>query len=290
MYVSRFLALIVFTLISCEAYAQVIEDDDTTVQRYATVELLNGQDFTGAVVSQTPEQLVLRIEGIGDINIPMGQVKSLVFVPQASVEGYYHNLQATRYFFGPNGFGLKKGEGYYQNIGVLVNQVSYGVTDYFTIGGGTVPLFLFAGTPSPFWLTPKVSIPVKKDLLSVGIGGLFGGVVGEEGSLFGLGYGAFTLGNRDHNLSVSVGYGMLDGRWSTDPVFTISGMTRLGRNFYLISENYLLPNVEASLLSVGGRSLFPKISMDYGLFFPLVEEIFIGVPWIGITVPFRTKN
>ncbi|MEZ5070324.1 MAG: hypothetical protein R2751_04985 [Bacteroidales bacterium] len=35
------------------------------------------------------------------------------------VEGEYwfSNPHATRYFFGTNGYGLEKGEGYYQNTG-----------------------------------------------------------------------------------------------------------------------------------------------------------------------------
>jgi hypothetical protein len=171
-----------------------------------------------------------------------------------------------------------------------VNQVSVGITDNFTLGGGVIPLFLFAGTPTPVWITPKFSFPVVEDVLNIGAGALLGGVVGEDGTTFGIAYGALTLGNRNHNLNISVGYGMIEGEWSSDPTITVSGMTRVGRKFYLISENYILPNFEVGLLSFGGRSLFPKISMDYGLVFPTGTGEFIGIPWLGITVPFSSHK
>ena len=287
------LVLILFTLFCSAALnAQVIEDDSTEV-RYVLVELNNGQEYIGSVIEQNNQHIILRLENGGTFTIPMDQVASIQYVKYGSTDGYdvfYHNLQATRYFFGPNGFGLKQGEGYYQNTWIFINQVSVGVTDFFTIGGGVVPLFLFAGAPTPVWITPKFSVPIKEDLLNVGVGGLFGGVLGVEESFFGIGYGAVTFGNRDHNLNLSVGYGMSNGEWSSDPTITVSGMTRVGRKLYLISENYFLPNFEVAFLSFGGRSLFTNLSMDYGLVFPLETGVFIGIPWLGITVPFKPKN
>ena len=123
----------------------------------------------------------------------------------------------------------------------------------------------------------------------MGVGGLFGTIIGEEETGFGIGYGALTFGDRNTNLNISVGNGMAGGEWSSNPTITVSGMARIGRKLYLISENYFLPNFEATILSFGGRTLFSNISMDYGLVFP-VNEFFIGIPWLGITVPFVPKR
>jgi hypothetical protein len=54
---------------------------------------------------------------------------------------------------------MNKGEGYYHNFMVFINQATYGVTDNISIGGGLVPLFLFGGL-TPVWITPKVSVPI----------------------------------------------------------------------------------------------------------------------------------
>ncbi len=289
----RLLLGILLILSSIPLGAQVIEDEDSTKQRQVLVETLSGKEYIGTLLSQSTEVVVIMLEEGVEISLPMDRVSSIKYVSLDATSAhnvFYHNLQASRYFFGPSGFGLKKGEGYYQNTWIFVNQASVGVTDNISIGVGVVPLFLFAGAPTPVWITPKVSIPVKKDVLNVGVGGLFGGVIGESGTFFGIAYGAFTLGNRDHNLNFSLGFGVAGGEWSSVPTITVSGMTRVGRKFYLISENYFLPNLELSVLSFGGRSLFTNISMDYGLLFPLGADVFIGIPWLGITVPFKLKK
>ncbi|MDZ7847781.1 MAG: hypothetical protein U5L96_13995 [Owenweeksia sp.] len=249
--------LLLIGLLMCFGYsslAQVDEYVQEPEQKYAMVYLKNGKHHSGRVISQTNREILLETNDGVRITIDMKNVKNITYkLDFDSPTVSYHNLQSTRYFFGPNGFGLRKGEGYYQNVLVFYNQASYGVTDYFSIGGGMVPLFLFDGAPTPVWITPKFSVPVKEDLLNVGVGGLFGTVIGAgEGATFGIGYGAFTLGNRDLNFNFSVGYGMAGGQWSQDATISISGMARLGSKFYLISENYYLPNADISFFSNRG--------------------------------------
>ena len=57
-----------------------------------------------------------------------------------------------------------------------------------------------------------------------------------------LGYGVFTLGTSESNLSVGVGYGFFSGEFSKSPVVMISGTRRLGNNIAFLSENYIIPN------------------------------------------------
>ncbi|NNE29294.1 MAG: hypothetical protein HKN16_06640, partial [Saprospiraceae bacterium] len=163
----------------------------------------------------------------------------------------------------------------------------YGITNNLTVGVGVIPLFLFDGTSSPIWITPKFSIPVVKDKFNVGVGGLLGTVLGEEETGFGILYGAFTVGDRNRNLNVGVGYGYFDGTLADRPVINISGMLRLSPKFYLISENYIIQDV--GLISLGGRVNFRKVSLDFGLY--TVTEIFesgsfAAVPLISVGIPF----
>lgn len=267
-------------------FGQVPEDK---APEYVFLVLQNGTELKGRLLRQENDSISLEVEGVGLLSVAMSNVRSMRKMPYRSYGGsefFYHNLQATRYFFSPNGFGLKKGEAYYQNTWIFINQASYGFSDNFTLGVGVVPLFLFAGAPSPVWITPKLSFPVREDVLNIGVGGLFGTVLGFEEATFGIGYGSLTLGDRDRNLNLAVGYGMAGGEWSSVPNITLSGMLRLGRKFYLLSENYFVPDAEVALFSIGGRSFLERASIDYGLVIPSGTGVFVGIPWLGFTIPF----
>lgn len=133
----------------------------------------------------------------------MAQIKTKkVLIKSSLIEGEYWfgNPHATRYFFMTNGYGLRKGEAYYQNTWIMFNQISYGITNHITLGAGVVTLFLFAGAPTTAWITPKVAIPILKHKFNMSAGMILGHIFGE-GVSFGIGYGHFTLGNKKKNLS-----------------------------------------------------------------------------------------
>ena len=192
------------------------------------------------------------------------------------------------YFFVPNGYGLKKGEGYYQNTWILFNQLSYGLHDYFSLGVGMLPLFLFAGAPTPLWITPKVQFPVVEDKVNMGAG-LLAATIIPEGGVIGITYGVVSLGSRDHNLSAGLGWGFSDGGWADVPTFSLSGMTRISVKTFLMTENYFINTGgdNIGIISLGGRTVQRRLAVDYGLIFPLADiGEFIAIPWLGITVPF----
>jgi len=281
--------LLLILFLSEKAMAQE-RDSDEILWR---IETSDGNEFFGKILKRDPNEIVLETENLGVITIQMENVRKMDVITPGQVkagEVWIENPQATRYFWAPNGYGLKRGEGYYQNVWILFNQVSVGVTDNFTLGLGTVPLFFFAGSATPVWITPKVSIPLKRDKVNLGAGALVGTVIGEESSSFGLAYGVTTIGSKDKNLNIGIGYGFAGGEWSETPTITLSGMLRTGKRGYLISENYWLSIGEDNfiLLSMGGRVVWNKISLDYGGFIPAgtyVDQLFI-IPWLGFVVPF----
>lgn len=153
-----------------------------------------------------------------------------------------------------------------------------------------VPLFLFAGSPTPVWLIPKVSIPVVKDKINVGAGALVGYVIGlEDGGGFGIAYGTATIGSRDKNLSLWLGYGYFSGEFADKPLINLCVLIRTSPKSYFMSENYFISfnNGYILLLSAGGRSVIKRIGLDYGLFVPLSSDMysFFAIPWLGVTIP-----
>ncbi|MFK5855001.1 MAG: hypothetical protein QM503_02645 [Bacteroidota bacterium] len=296
-FISGILIALVF-MIFLMIFTQKTYGQTSDTLRYC-IETTDGNKFIGHLQNSDSSTFIINTIDYGILHINVDKVDKVYQVSSntTGVKEYWHrNIQSARYFWAPNGYGLKKGEGYYQNYWVLFNQFSYGFTDYFSVGMGMVPLFLFGGTSTPLWITPKFSVPVVKDKVNVGVGGLFGAVVGEDGAGFGLAYGTATYGSRDKNISFGLGWGYAGGEWANTPLVNISGIIRVGKKGgYIMTENYFInfgSDEFMALLSIGGRNLINSVSIDYGLFIPIVEDIdtFIGIPWLGITIPFKRKN
>ena len=267
--------------------------DSTTLYR---IETTDGNKYLGYILASDTEKIQLKTEKLGTLPILRKDIKSLTAVNSGQIKNgkyWFDNPQSTRYLFSPNGYGLKPGEGYYQNVLVFVNQVSVGITNNVSMGVGIVPLFLFGGS-TPVWLLPKVSFPVKKDKVNIGAGALVGTALGEESGGFGIVYGLTTFGSRDKNVSLGLGYGYAAGDWAKSPTITFSGLLRTGNRGYLLTENYLIGTGDGSigLISAGGRRIIKRVGLDFGLLLPVGSEIdgFFALPFIGFTVPFNQNK
>jgi hypothetical protein len=261
------------------------------------VETKDGNAFTGTMLEQDAEKIKLKTETIGEVTIFRRDITRTTLVSTSQMRKgklWSDNPQATRYLWSPNGYGLRKGEAYYQNVWVFFNQVAYGVTDNFSIGGGMIPLFLFAGAPTPVWITPKVSFPVSKDKVNLGVGALVGTVIGagDDVGSAGLLYGLSTFGSRDRNFTVGLGYGFAGGEMASTPVVTASGMLRIGAKGYLLTENYLIRSGGESfgLFMIGGRYIIQKVGLDFGLVIPSGVDETLAIPWLGLTIPFGRSS
>lgn len=261
------------------------------------IETVDGNEYIGTILNQTPEVIRIRTEKLGEISIPQSEVKKIAQLSAVkSKDGTYwpDNPQSTRYFWAPNGYNLKRGEGYYQNVWILFNQAVYGITNHFSAGIGTVPLFLFGGAPTPAWITAKFSVPVVENKFNLGAGALMGTVIGESNTGFGILYGIATFGSKDQNLNVGLGWGYAGGEMASNPTINISGMIRTGAKGYFITENYFIgtPDNFMVLMSLGGRRIIKHTGLDFGAFIPIGGDIgsFVAIPWLGLTIPFGTKN
>ena len=270
--------------------AALAQEEGPSVYR---VETTQGTVFIGTLIEETDDGVVLRLEDQNEVRIQRNNIRSMrAMDPEQFRNGqYWHpNPQPTRYLFGPNALGVRAGTGYYQNAWIFFNNVNYGVSNRVSIGAGTVPVFLFGVSAVPLWLLPKVSIPTPQDNLHLAAGAVLGGVVGtDDGVGVGVLYGAATLGDEDQNLTGGIGYGYADGSLAQTPFFNLSGMTRVSRSLYLISENYFFAGDEVNgLLSVGIRYAPERFAVDFGLVRPLADvDSFIGLPWLGVSIPFN---
>ena len=257
---------------------------------YVEIETTRGNMYSGLIVNTNPKYIEIETEPMVILRIPRLKILDYEILDEHKLKKsdfYFENPHATRYFYGPNGYGLKKGTGYYQNLWVMFNQVSYGFSDYFSMGTGVIPLFLFAGTPTPVWITPKFSIPLKKDKFNLGAGALAATVVGEDQASFGIAYGTITYGSRDRNGTLGAGWTYTTDGFGQYPTISLSGMYRIGQKGYLVTENYLISTQYETIgvISAGGRTVQKRLAVDYGLVVPIGVGEFFALPWLSITLP-----
>lgn len=284
-------ALFIFSGLS--AQETVLADSTKMIK----IEMKDGNTFVGLVVEESDKVVVLSTERMGRITLQKQDIKTrmeLQGVRREKGEFWMPNPQSTRYFWAPNGYGLKKGEAYYQNIWVFYNQISWGITNNFSMSTGMIPLFLFGGTATPIWVVPKFSFPVKEDNLNIGTGAFLGTVLGDQSGLFGLLFGTVTAGSRDKNISFGIAQGFSTDGWLDIPIFNFSAMARTGPRGYFVSENYLITadGEFGAVISAGGRSIIRNVGLDYSIWIPIFPDMgtFIAAPFLGITVPLGKSN
>ncbi len=281
-----------------------LKSQETVDTALVRIETTDGNEYIGTIVSQDDQVIQLKTQTIGIISIQKSIVISVERVKKAEIRGHeywFENPYATtRYFFNPSGYGLPAGEGYYQNAWILLNQVSFGITDNISLGVGMVPTFFFTlGSGEsyiPIWFTPKVSIPVKRDKVNVGVGALYLTVLGEgaDGAGLGILYGVSTFGPKDKNLSLGLGWGFSNEDGLGDrPTISVSYIRRSKPKWAFLTENYFISAGDDALviLSGGARYMAKKISIDFGgmtfIFTGGDQDIVPIIPWLSLTVPFH---
>ena len=251
------------------------ETDSLKQEQIVVIKMKNGDEYKGTISKRDIETIVLKTVN-GEINLIASNLSA---IEDYNYEGKFEfdNPHDTRYFFGPSGIPIKKGKGYYQNILVTTNFFNYGVTKNISIGGGFEFITTLIG--SPIWfLTPKVGFDIS-DNIHLGGGFIMAGFAAEGTAT--LGYGVFTLGQSETNLSIGAGYGLLDGELSDYPAIMISGTHRISKSIAILSENYVIPN--SFYFGIHGiRILSKKNSFDIGaIVIPEIADELPALPYVG---------
>ena len=202
------------------------------------------------------------------------------------------NAKANGLFLVPSGFGLEKGEMYYQNLSVFFNQVQYGVSEQFSIGL-TFELFsLLAALDSSryqpgFALSPKVSIPLIEEEVQLGLGAMFVEIPDSDEFLdLGFVLGTVTFGTEDRHVSAGLGFGLVEGDFSVQPIYLGSGQYRFSRRWHFMSENTWVPAAKLGLFNFGLRYRGRQVHWDLGLIIAGEKgEQFDQLPLLGLIVP-----
>lgn len=232
------------------------------------VHLAAGESYVGRVVGVEGETITLETTTGTRIQFTRAQMVS-VQPAQGALRGsafWREDPNNTRLFFSPTARTLDAGDGYFGVYELFIPFVAYGITDWLMIAGGSPFYLALTGeiTP-PVYFGPKVRV-YDSESFDVAAGAL--GVFifdDDETEAFSLLYGAGTLGDDDHAISLGAGWGYVDDDFSEKPVVMLGGETRVGRLTKLITENLFVPGENGVIASAGVRFFGERLSADVGL-------------------------
>lgn len=269
---------------------------DTVLVR---VDLLDGSSFSGALVRHDTREVVLRTDAGAEVHIPADQIRSIT--PLASLRFERSDPNNTRLLFTPTARPLDAGDGYLAVYQLVLPFVAYGLTDRFSIAGGTVLL------PGAFgrvlYAAPKLTVHEGGHLaVALGFAGI-GVFVDDANITAGLGYGIVTYGSSERSVTAGVGVAIAQGELATGALVTLGGEIQLSDSIKLLTENYLIPIEETRgdgpdfayrtryepILSVGVRFFGERLAVDLaGITSPdlLAQFDFPLIPWVGFAYNF----
>ena len=264
------------------AFAALAAAQDVANDTYE-VRLRDGSRLYGGIATDADAAVTLRtITGV-EITVPREDIVSMQRVTGFVRDGEFlpEDPNRTRLFFAPTARALPRGQVYFSTFQILLPFVQVGVTDRFSIGGGTPLLFGVDEDYRPFWITPKLQI-IDRGALQAAAGAFH--IVGLSGESAGIAYGAVTRSAPAASLTVGAGLA-----YSTDggrsPVVMIGGDRRISRSVKLISENYILERGRG-IVSGGVRFIGDHLSADVGLAIPIVVDQPVAFPIVNFVYVF----
>lgn len=261
----------------------------------------SGKKYRGVVEAQNATSVVMHTSTLGNITLNKINISDFSSGSEGAIAPRVDH--GSRYLFGPSAIPLKKGEGYYQNVWLLVNGFHYGITDRWSAGGGIV-------FPVGMYATAKYGRQLS-DNVHVAGGGMFCSSFFGLGLGMACGFGSVTFGDRYTNATFTLGYGAVsnDAEWTATnrPIISVNGMARINDNFSLISENYLFPVQSTRNLGNGEYSVnqtyYPELTAgvrigggqhSWDLAMMTIGDVssgdFFAVPFIGYVYRFSNKK
>lgn len=202
----------------------------------------SGEEFVGTIISEDAREISIRLQSGKLLIIPTYTVKSIRKLSSSTLikgKPVFANPHPSRYFYTPSAIPMDKGEVYIQTLYAVAYQVQFGVTENFSLGATTT----IVGTPLA--LTAKYSVKIDEKN-TIAFGGMAGLVGWGTGTNLGIGFGAYTHGTKESNMTIAGGYAWINEKnngGGGSPVMSLSGNQRLSKNLSLMGELWYLPEV-----------------------------------------------
>jgi hypothetical protein len=269
----------------------IAANDQTTIFYY--VKTKDNTKFTGKIVyhNRSESEIIFQLYDGYEVTVLTSNIRSMRRVKPNDVkngEYLFRDISGGRYLVTPNGIGLKKGDFQYRTTNLLYHSLNYGITNYLSVHAGG-ELYTSISLQQPAYnLGVNLHFPITSTL-HFGTNVSFANVYGDYQNMAN-GYAYVTAGNSNHNFSIGYGYGYptLSNDFQEAKHFVPLNMKfRLGKNIALITENWLVPDLNNGLsdsyYSYGVRMIWEDFSLDLAFVNNLAfsEEFVLGIPMIN---------
>jgi hypothetical protein len=278
-------ACILFGASTHTALAQTPAGSSSAQVQMTTHELVlrDGSRLFGAVESEDAVEVRFRTQAGVLVTAKRTEIASLKEITGTVVNGEFLRADpnATRLFFGPTGRSLKKGQVYFGVYEIFMPFVQVGITDRFSIGGGTPLIWGGGDWENPAWVTPKLQVfQTPTTQVSVGVFHAFN-LDDEQG---GVAYVTGTNGGAAGSVTIGGGlaYGSDGGRGG---VLMVGAERSVRRHLKVITENYVWKGGDG-IASAGVRLFGEHLSADFAMMVPIGVDGFFVLPMVNFVYVF----
>ena len=248
-----FILILIFASMQSEAFFEnsvfSSEIDTLPTKELSKITKNDGSEFVGEILSEDAREILVELLDGRKVYIPAHEIKKIEKVKAGALtdngEVRENEVFATRYDFTTNALPIEKGESYY-SINLYGPEVHFGVSKNLGVG----ILTTWFGTPMVGSI--KYTYSVEKDF-HIGVGALVGTMSWARPDIFlGLPFGMVTFGDKQKNINFSGGYGIagIDGEYSSIPLASIAGMTKVNKNITFVFDSILLFPEEEGAVAV----------------------------------------
>jgi hypothetical protein len=276
-----FIAAAILLVGSTIASAAPGESQSPYVQTVQELLLKDGSRVYGQIERESDTEIVFRTTSGAALTTPRTRIVSLRPIVGRTIRGEFRreDPNSTRLVFGPTARAIPRGQAYLGVYQGLAPFVQVGVTDRFSVGGGTPLIFSVNDWDRPYWVTPKLQVFAENgNYASVGVLHAF---AGDDSA--GIGYGVFTKETSGGAFTLGAG-AAYSSHGVQSAVAMVGGEAPAGRNIKWITENYAW---DGAVVSSGGFRFFgEKLAADLVLAIAFTDGAAFAFPVVNFVYRF----
>jgi hypothetical protein len=283
----RFVGFLLVAGFASVGSAQVTPPPIVVTDTVMQIRLTDGSVLYGRIIAVEADRITIESESNARTEVSRTQIASIRRNTTRLVNGerWIQDPNGTRLFFGPTGRAIGGGEGYFAVYELLMPFLSYGVTDRFSLSGGTPIIPEAMG--ELVYFAPKLTLISEPGFdFAAGVLAFF---APDEDESLGLVYGVGTVGSRDNAVTIGLGLPFVtdeEDNFGDRVVVMLGSEARMSARTKFITESYIIPGVSGALVVGGIRFFGERLSADAGLGFAVGDDSGCCLPVVNFVYAF----